>query len=88
MEIAAIQRLFIVNPVPFDLAIDGRPMPLQAVGDHTDRDLGPVHAGDLAPFSQAQMDVGQGHSASECKPFVCNRIRTSEYNPPFRSPDH
>jgi len=77
MEIAAIQWLFIVNPVPLDLAVDGRPMPLQAIGDHTDRDLGRVHAGDLTPFSQAQMDVRQGHSASECKPFVCNGIRTS-----------
>ncbi len=35
-------------------------------------------AGDLAPLGQAQVDVGQGHSASECKPFVCNGIRTSE----------
>jgi hypothetical protein len=39
MEITAIQRLFIVNLVPFDLAVDGRTMPLQAVGAHTDRVL-------------------------------------------------
>jgi hypothetical protein len=76
--VAAVERLLIVNPVPFDLAVDRRPMPLQAFSHHTDRDLGRVHTGDLAPFSQAQVDVGQGHSASECKPFVCNGIRTPD----------
>jgi hypothetical protein len=75
---AAVQRLLIVNPVPFDLAVDDRTMPVQAFSHHTDRDLGRVHAGDLAPLSQAQVGVGQSHSASECKPFVCNGIRTSE----------
>jgi hypothetical protein len=48
MEIAPVQRLLIVNPVPFDLAVDGRTMPLQAFSHHTDRDLGRVHAGDRA----------------------------------------
>ena len=58
MKVAAIQRLLIMKPVPFDLPVECRRMAVQTLGNDPHWDLGGAQSKQFAALIQAQVGVG------------------------------
>ena len=69
MEVSSVERLFIMHPIARDLAVDGRRMAVQALGDRSHGDLERAQAINLAALRQGQMSIGQVHTASVRMPI-------------------